>query len=547
MPRLRPTVLTFVAWMLFHSAAIAQYVGTGQPWPPTSTATKPYVQIVGRPPIATTPIANHSIHSNVPMNLPQARPAAPVAATNPVPFGPPQPATSPQPLTNRTTPQPSFRTASTPIFVPPSVGYDTVDVPTNVPRWSAPPEFVNAVPPLPRGARLGSNDEDRDGDGEYGKFEEDDEGDDESDEQDEQEDEGDEEEDEDTWTLHDFLTPDSSIDYGGWMSMGYHSSNTRLSRAFNDRLAYNDRPDLLNVHQAWLFTEKEADPSCCTCDWGYRFDIFYGIDAQDCQANGNANNVWDVSLDRGAYGWAMPQAYLEFAYGEWNIMVGHFYALMGYESMIAPDNFFYSHSLTMYNSEPFTHTGVLASVGDEDFFTLYTGWTLGWDTGFDQFGSGSSFLGGMSTTVAEDVTLTYVLTAGNFGLRSADLFGYAQSFVLEVVASDSLEYVVQTDYTHTNGFNGDPTTDGVDFGLVNYLYYDLDEIVSLGTRVEWWKSNTVTGENTSFFEVTGGINFQLHPNLVIRPEIRHDWTPSEKAVGKGYNLSVFAVDAVLTF
>ncbi len=49
----------------------------------------------------------------------------------------------------------------------------------------------------------------------------------------------------------------------------------------------------------------------------------------------------------------------------------------------------------MFNSEPFTHTGVLGTYTGNDDVTLYGGWTLGWDTGFDQFDGGSNFLGGV--------------------------------------------------------------------------------------------------------------------------------------------------------
>ena len=111
---------------------------------------------------------------------------------------------------------------------------------------------------------------------------------------------------------------------------------------------------------------------------GFRADLMYGIDADDTQSFGNNPGNWDFDngLDHGAYGWAIPQLYAELAVGEWNIKAGHFYTLIGYEVVTAPDNFFYSHAITMYNSEPFTHTGVVASRSFGDA-TIYAGWTLG--------------------------------------------------------------------------------------------------------------------------------------------------------------------------
>ena len=74
-----------------------------------------------------------------------------------------------------------------------------------------------------------------------------------------------------------------------------------------------------------------------------------------------------------------------------SIIAGHFYTLIGYEVVGAPGNFFYSHSYTMYNSEPFTHTGALAQYAVGDNLTTYAGWVMGWDSGFED--NGDAFLG----------------------------------------------------------------------------------------------------------------------------------------------------------
>ena len=73
------------------------------------------------------------------------------------------------------------------------------------------------------------------------------------------------------------------------------------------------------------------------------------------------------------------------SHGDWSIKGGHFYTLLGYEVVTAPDNFFYSHAFTMYLSEAFTHTGALVTYEGLPDTTVYAGWTAGWDTGFDQF------------------------------------------------------------------------------------------------------------------------------------------------------------------
>ena len=170
----------------------------------------------------------------------------------------------------------------------------------------------------------------------------------------------------------------------------------------------------------------------------------YGVDAQDTQAFGNEPDAagdlgWDNEWDNGIYGWALPQLYGELGNDLVTFKFGHFYTNIGYEVVTAPDNFFYSHALTMYNSEPFTHTGMLTSIVLTDNLEVSAGWTAGWDTGFDQFGDGSNFLGGLSYTMTDYATLVWALTAGDFGARGSN--GYMQSIVLDVALTDSLQYI----------------------------------------------------------------------------------------------------------
>lgn len=356
----------------------------------------------------------------------------------------------------------------------------------------------------------------------------------------------------DPCTLKDHVSPCCEHNFGGWMALGYYNNNERLSVAPNDLRAFLDNPDHLNLDQAWLYAEKVADSSGCSADWGYRADVVYGVDAQKTQAFGNDDNVWDVSLDHGSYGWAIPQAYAELGFSDWSVKVGHFFTPVGYEVIPATGNFFYSHAYTMYNSEPFTHTGVLGTYNGNENVTLYAGWTLGWDTGYDQALGGSNWLGGFSTTLIEDVTVTYISTAGNFGLRSAGQDGYSQSVVAVADLSDKYQYVFQTDWVAADGFYGDPTFDNDEYGVNQYLFYTVSDCWKLGTRMEWWKSNSVTGESASFYELTGGINYKPHANVVVRPEIRYNWAPGDVAAGNAlgvndFNNTVFGIDAIVTF
>ncbi len=358
----------------------------------------------------------------------------------------------------------------------------------------------------------------------------------------------------DPWTLEKELTPCCcDVKYGGWVGMGTYTNNDPLSFNNNDHGSFWDHPNELNLDQAWLWVEKKAKTDSCCWDWGYRTDLVYGVDAQKTQAFGNPggpanaqgyDNGWD---NGGAYGWALPQAYVEIANCEWDWKIGHFFTPLGYEVIPETGNFFYSHSYTMFNSEPFTHTGVLGTYKASDKMLYYVGWTLGWDTGYDQFGNGSNFLGGFTYTESSCAKYTYLCTAGDLGWRGD---GYSHSFVADYTLSKKWEYVFQSDLLDT-----DNTAAGgignLSYGANNYLFYTVNDCWKWGTRAEWWKSNTIGNDMHSFYEVATGPNYKYNANLTIRPEMKFNWCPAETTVenttGGQFSHAIFGIDALYTF
>jgi hypothetical protein len=359
----------------------------------------------------------------------------------------------------------------------------------------------------------------------------------------------------DPCTLEKHLTPCcKDVTYAGFIELGLHTQNTGLSVNDGDQLDTNDNPGQVNLEQAYFYVEKKAKTDSCCCDWGYRYDVVYGTQAFAAQSFGNQNNGWDKSFDHGIYGWAMPQAYVELGYNDWSIKMGHFYTIVGYEVYPANGNFFYSRSLSWFNSEPITHTGALATYTGDKCNTYYAGYTLGWDTGFDAFDGGSNFLGGVTHKFSDKLSLSYLLSVGNFGFRSDGEFGYEHTVILDAKLSKKWEYVMENDVVHTDGtFGGNGVAnDGEDFEIANYLFYTINDCWKMGTRFEWWKSNQVTGQEASFYELTYGFNYKANANVVVRPEFRYDWAPGEDAVANAqgkddYNKVIFGVDAIVTF
>ncbi|MDA0660921.1 MAG: outer membrane beta-barrel protein [Planctomycetota bacterium] len=309
--------------------------------------------------------------------------------------------------------------------------------------------------------------------------------------------------------------PDSGWDLGGWSQIGYHSSNDGV---------FNTHPGSLDLQQGYMFLEKIADGKCGV-GFGGRVDVMYGTDGSNTQSFGNNPGNFDFQndFDHGIYGWALPQMYGEVAYENLSVKLGHFYTLMGYQVVPATGNFFYSIPYTFNFSEAFTHTGALATYKAHDNLTVYGGWTLGWDTGFDQVNQGNSFLGGASFKATDDVTATYICTAGNLGWIGN---GYAHSFVIDWVVNDKWEYVIQSDL---NSIDNSVNAQGGHYdtiGLNQYMFYTVNDCLKVGGRNEWWKADGV-----SFYESAFGLNIRPRANLLLRPELRYNWQPGNAVPG----------------
>lgn len=330
------------------------------------------------------------------------------------------------------------------------------------------------------------------------------------------------------------------IDVGGWVSLGHHTYNNTL---------FNQHADRVRLHQAWVYAEKVADGSN-GIGLGGRIDYLYGVDAQDTQAFGIPNGHWDTNWVNGIYGHAMPQLYGEVAIGDLSVIVGHFYTLIGYEVVGAPGNFFYSHAYTMYNSEPFTHTGALATYSASDALTLYGGYVLGWDSGFED--NGDAFLGGYSVDLADNFNITNQVVAGRFseqadGTSLSGEVGFMTSWIATTTLSDALTHVFWIDYLDTDhGY--DRATRRETFDITNYLLVSLTDNLTWGNRLEWYNIDDLAGGHNDVYEFTTGFNLGLGENLMIRPEVRWDWD-KDNVIGNelGSSQTTAGGDVVFSF
>ena len=129
------------------------------------------------------------------------------------------------------------------------------------------------------------------------------------------------------------------------------------------------------------------------------------------ETNTNGTSSWNNSK---MFGLAMPQIYGEVAYNNMSVKIGHFYTIMGYETVPANGNFFYSHAYTMQYAEPFTHTGALATYDFSDRWTFYGGLVNGWEK-FDAVSDRMAVRGPQYLAFCADVLSTNPTSPLNLG------------------------------------------------------------------------------------------------------------------------------------
>ena len=161
----------------------------------------------------------------------------------------------------------------------------------------------------------------------------------------------------------------NGLEFGGWINSGITYNANNPSDGFNGTVTFADRANRLQLNQFNLFLQRPVTSEGKEWDFGARVDFLFGTDAIYTQAFGisafdentgepSDRGNWDLNIcckSTRTYGIALPQAYLE-AYvpvgNGLNIKAGHFYTPLGYETVPAPDNFFYTRGYILNSGEP---------------------------------------------------------------------------------------------------------------------------------------------------------------------------------------------------
>ena len=319
-----------------------------------------------------------------------------------------------------------------------------------------------------------------------------------------------------------FKNDPAGMKINGWIAIGNGGlADQSFDNGFVD-------PGNIGINQLGFSMDKAGEK------YRLHLDLLYGRDAANFQSHQNAGNGWDNSagFDHDDHAWALPQAFVEGAVGDWTVRGGHF-LFASHTGQYSTDRFFATRTTVEGLISPFTLTGVTLSgqVGEVD--TTF-GWAAGVNTGFDTDSSDSSvFVVGAKRAMGEKLSVAYDALIGD---HNANIVGGLESdYYHEVSASYAASDKLTVALTHIYA----KAADSIDSGrtIRQSAYYILSDTMTLGQRYECYRAGAFDIESASV-----GINYQRPnwSNVMLRPEIRWDDDGTDQQ-------TEFYMDVVVTF
>lgn len=258
---------------------------------------------------------------------------------------------------------------------------------------------------------------------------------------------------------------------------------------------YTDRANEPVMNQALLSYGRPVDPKATDYDFGFKVQGMYGTDARYTHFarlfDKTTNGRYQFDLVE-----ASATAFLPvLTEGGVNVQAGLWPTLLGFETIDASTNPFYSHSYIYNFGLPVKHSGVNAIVHATDKVDVYLGVTAGNQTipGMDNNGS-AALLGGVKVTLMDGnfsvLALTHIgpenasraiapLNASKYNRAYNDL-------IITYKASDALTFTTEGNYVREDlgATQGTTIKNAEAYGIAQYAAYTLSDTWTLNGRGE---------------------------------------------------------------
>lgn len=336
----------------------------------------------------------------------------------------------------------------------------------------------------------------------------------------------------------------------GWTEMSFTASSDASS---NLPMGFNYLANQFALQQNWLRFERTVVTSGTTePTFGFRSDtILPGTDYRFTTARGLFSGQLTANDGQpNTYGIDPIQFYVEGYFPTigrgMDVKIGRFAAQVCVETNDAVSNQLLSHSYT-FIYDPFTHTGILTTTKLTDAWSVQAGLALGSDDFIDPVDN-PTFLGSVKWAPPNGRDTVALLTiAGNGRFNQARNFN--NPVVFDLIWTHQVDARLAYTLEVMPGFQTNvPDAGTVNWlGVVHYLTYTLTPRLSTTGRLEFF--NDPQGNRTGFkglyTDVTAGLNFKLRKGLIVRPELRYDYSDESRPFEDKHWLFTAAADLIL--
>ncbi len=355
----------------------------------------------------------------------------------------------------------------------------------------------------------------------------------------------------------------------GWFEPTLNFSTSAHS---NFPVANDATANRLELNQFVVYAERLPDTvQRDHFDWGFHLTSLFGTDYRFTTGKGYFSNQL---LDHNrSYGFDPALEYLDLYVPKvgqgMNIRIGRYISIPGIEAQLAPNNYTFSHSL-LYSIDPFTDTGILATIKLTDQWLIQLGLSGGHDVApwvEDAKPSGTACINYTTHSVNDNV---YVCANG---INTAK---YAYNNIQQYDAtwyhkfSKSWHSATEAWFMYERGVpavggtiapennaNGAFCHPGLarctapEYSAVNFLQYERNAHNFFSLRTDFLndKKGQRTGYQTRYSEETLSWTHWIGTTVQIRPEMRfdHAWDRPSYGNGDHQNQFTIATDVIYHF
>jgi hypothetical protein len=352
----------------------------------------------------------------------------------------------------------------------------------------------------------------------------------------------------------------------GWISPSFNLSTSSESNSPEANDAY---PNTVQLQQAVIYVERLPDSVQHEhVDVGYHFTALYGTDYRYTTNVGYFSNQFLVHGYR--YGFDPSLEYMDIYVPKvakgMDIRIGRFISIPGIEAQLTPNNYIFSHSL-LYSVDPFTDTGVLATIQLNDQWVVQTGVTASHDVApWTSYAHPAADFCVSYTTKSVRDNLYLCANGINDGIYSFNnIQQYDGTWYHKIGKSWHLASEAYVMYQRdvptmgsgaiirgTNGAvcqRGQTTCFAPEWAMQNYINKELSPHDFISFRSDFLndKKGQRTGVNTKYTENTFMWSHWVGSTVQIRPEMRFDHSWDRAGYDKGTKSSQFTFSSDLVF